>query len=237
MSALGIATQPLRLLAAPSHTLEELAGNPRWLSALLITSICNLLLAWFSFTQFGGPADPIYDEQLSEMQVDRVLRVSAVLRYAAIAIAPAVTMVLWFFGAFVLWLIAQVAGGLVRFPYVFSVMANASMVNILSRTLVVVLLWIRIQQGDGLAAAADIRLGGDLLIGDYPVHSFVRSVLGGINPFSVWFHGLLLLGLAKTEWFSWSRSAATVVVYWLFTMLFIASVVSIVDGFTGELGS
>jgi hypothetical protein len=65
----------------------------------------------------------------------------------------------------------------------------------------------------------DIRLGADLLVRD-EVHPALKILLANLNPFTVWYYGILATGVGTVCTFSRSRSAWVVGTVWTICIVF-----------------
>ena len=68
-----------------------------------------------------------------------------------------------------------------------------------------------------------IRLGLDLLV-EGELHPSLRVLLAGLNPFSLWYYGLLILGIKTVEQADWERAAGVVSIFWMLSVAFGAGV-------------
>ncbi len=222
-----IALSSLRRLTwmiwSPSRTFAEISENPTWLGVYLAISLGSAFVAWLSAPVFQKISLLALPEALSDSQIERISWINQIVRYASTATAFLVTLLSWFVSSFLLWLIVQIFEGLASFKAIFSVVAHSSVVTLISGATVITVLLIEVQDNEIEAQDLEIRMGLDLFL-DEQAHPALMVVLANLNPFNLWYYGLLSLGIRTICKFNWLRSVGVVVLFWVLCMAFGAGI-------------
>ena len=218
------------MIWSPSRTFDEIHEKPAWLGAYLAISLGTALIAWVSVPVFQNISLLALSESLSEEQLGRISWINHIVRYTSTAGTFLVTLVYWFISAFLLWLIVQVYEGLAGFKAIFAVVAHASVASLISGILIAILVLVKVQNNVIELQDLEIKLGLDLFW-EGEVHPVLKVVLVNLNPFNLWYYGLLTLGIGTVCRFSWVRSAGVVSLFWVLCMAFGAGIAWVLSAF------
>jgi hypothetical protein len=188
----------VRVMFSPTGVFEEQREKPTWVLPWLIISVIlvaiGLVMAPYqrhamelAVQARGGPAPPE-----SALMIGRVFAIVGV---------PIFLLLAGLISAFMMWVVLLATGGQVRFKGLFSVAIFASVVAVVQAILTSVAL--RMRGGpETVTSLADMRvsLGLDLLLSsESTISGFLRGLLGGIGPISIWGLAITAIGVATLE--------------------------------------
>lgn len=218
---------PLRRLTwmiwSPSRAFDELYEKPTWLGAYLTISLGTAFIAWISIPVLQDLSLLALSESFSEGQLGRISWINQIIRYASIPGVFLATLVIWFISAFLLWLIIQVFEGMIGFKAIFAIVAHASVISFISGILAAIIVIVKLQNNVIGLQDIEIKLGLDLFW-EGEVHPTLNVILVNLNPFNLWYYGLLILGIGTVCRFNWVRSATVVGLFWALSMTFGAGI-------------
>jgi len=188
----------LRVMFSPTAVFEEQREKPTWVLPWLIISVMmvaiGLVMAPYqrhamelAVQARGGQAPPE-----SAMMIGRVFSIVGV---------PIFLLLAGLVSAFVMWVVLLATGAQVRFKGLFSVAIFASVVGVVQAVLSSVALRMR-GPPESVTSIADMRvsLGLDLLLSsESTISGFLRGLLGGIGPISIWGLAITAIGVATLE--------------------------------------
>lgn len=180
----------IRAMFSPGAVFEELRPKPRvlwpWLAVTVLFGVTSFLLGPFQMQvqraamEARGQTMPATAEQMG--------------RIIGIVSMPIVVIALASIGALILWVTVSVTGGEARFKQALSI--NLHSWGPLCIMQLVTWFILRGRGVESIRGPADmmVPLGLDLLL---PAESvgFVRGVMNGINPFSIWGTVIVAVGL------------------------------------------
>ncbi|MBI2952452.1 YIP1 family protein [bacterium] len=219
MSVFVTARRLVRTIWAPSQAFEEVREGPACLGPFLVVGLGAAAIACVTLPVFERLFLLSLSEPLSPDRLERLARAHRLMRHLSIAGAFLGTLLSGLVSAFLIWLIVQVFEGTAGFKAILSVVFHASVVSLISGTLVSALMLVKAQGGAAGPEDLDIRLGADLLVRGDP-HPALKALLAGLNPFSLWYYGLLTAGVRVTCGLSRSRSAWVVGAFWAICVAF-----------------
>ena len=219
------------MIWSPSRTFQALQENPTWLGPFLIIGLGTAVTTWLTVPVFQKMSIDAVSQSWSAEQVQRMLHISQVARYASTAGTLPLTLVFWFITALLIWLIVQVFEGLPSFKTIFAVVAHANVASLLSGILITALMLIKLQGHVGSPQDLEVRLGLDLFW-QGGIHPALRVVLASFNPFSLWYFGLLILGTAKVCRFNWLRASGVIGTFWTLNLAFGAGLAWVISSLT-----
>lgn len=215
---------------SPSRTFHALQENPSWLGAFLAISLGTVATTWLTVPIFQELSLTFLSPSLPIDQLERIMRINQIARYLATAGAFLITLLYWFISTLLLWLIVQVFEGLAPFRTIFAVVAHANVVSLFSGVLVTALILVKWQMLQGRAVGPqdlEIKLGLDLFW-EGELHPSLRVLLMSLNPFNLWYYGLLILGIRTVDQLDWPRAAGVIGVFWTFWVAFGAGIAWVV---------
>ncbi len=220
-----------RTVWTPSRVFEEIGDRPTWLGAFLIVGLGSAAIVWIALPIAQKGFLISLAESLSSEQLERITQTHRTIRYVYTGGAVLGTLVFWFLSAFLIWLLVQVFEGRSGFRAIFSVVSHGSVVSLISGILVLVLVLVKAQREGIDPQSLEVRLGADLLV-EGTVHPSLKLLLANLNPFSLWYYGLLTVGVATVSGFSRVRSMGVVGVFWMLSMAFGAGTAWVASVFT-----
>ena len=227
----------VRLLGAtiwsPSQAFDEIGSNQVWLLPYLVVSVGSATITWISLPILQDASLLSMTDLLSSQQEERLSWIHQVVRYGSVVGTFLTTLISWFLSAFILWLLVQVFEGLPSFKVIFSVVAHANVISLLSGMFVLVLLLNRAHQGYSDPRDLDIAIGLDLFLKS-EVDPAWRVISASLNPFNLWYYGLLAIGVERVCRLGMAKSAGIVGLFWL-TSLLLGAGLALVASSVGSL--
>lgn len=212
----------VEILARPRRCLIHLREASPWLSALLAVTLSAVAVAGLAspFAEKGLrlAMEERFPEASAAVMVEQATSVGPWLAVAGeLVVAPLRIVV----QALFIWGLMLAFGGHGTFREAFSVTVHLNIVSQLHAW--AGLLWLMMRGVEAIESVADASatLGLDMVArSDVP---WLDALLGGVNPFSVWF--VALLGAAAVIVFGIRRSSGVVVgtAYWLITVALAAA--------------
>ncbi len=219
------------MIWSPLRAFGEIRERPTWLCAFLVVSFGTSAIAWMTLPVFQKAFLPSLSESLSSDQLEQVTQMHRTMRYVYAGGAVLGTLVFWFVSAFLIWLLVQVFEGRSGFAAIFSVVSHGSVVSLISAVLVAALVLLKAQKGEIDLQDLEISLGADLFV-EGIVHPSLKVLLTSLNPFNLWYYGLLTIGIATVSDCSRARSAGVVGTFWGLSMAFGAGIAWVASVFT-----
>ena len=216
---------------SPARAFHALREKPTWLGAFLVIGLGSSGLTWLTVPTVQRIAMSALSPSLAAPQIQQLVHINHLAHWAATVAAFLSTPVSWFISAFLLWLMAQVFDGLPSFKCIFAVVAHANLVSLISGCLVAVLLLLKSHGDAPDLQDLDIRLGLDLF---WPgeLHPAQRVALASLNPFNLWYYGLLVVGTAAACRFSAFRATGVIGSFWALNLAFGAGFAWVVGSLT-----
>ena len=219
---------------SPSRTFQALRDRPAWHGAFLLIGLGTAATTWLTVPIFQEISLAATSQSLSTDQLEQAARINRIAHAVATLGTFLTTLAYWFVSALLIWLILQVFAGLTPFRTVFAVVAHANVVSLVSSLLVTALILVKLHCLHGGPIEPHdlmIRLGLDLLVEGEP-HPSLKVLLASLNPFSLWYYGLLVLGVGTVARADWPRATGVVVVFWVLCMAFGAGIAWIAGALT-----
>ena len=205
----------LRVMFSPTEVFEEQREKPAWVLPWLIISVMLVAI---------GLVMAPYQERAMELAIaargGQAVPESAraIGKVTAMVGAPIFLLLAGLVSAFVMWVVLLATGAQVRFKGLFSVAIFASVMGVVQAVLTSVAL--RMRGGpESVTSLADMRvsLGLDLLLSsESTISGFLRGLLGGIGPISIWGLAITAIGVATLEkqpkGAAWTAATASFVV-------------------------
>jgi hypothetical protein len=188
----------LRVMFSPTGVFEEQREKPTWVLPWLIISVMLIAI---------GLVMAPYQRHAMELAVQarggQAVPQSALMigKVFAIVGVPIFLLVAGLVSAFMMWVVLLATGGQVRFKGLFSVAIFASVLGVVQAVLTSVALRMR-GPPESVTSLADMRvsLGLDLLLPpESTIAGFLRGLLGGIGPISIWGLAITAIGVATLE--------------------------------------
>ena len=211
---------------SPSRAFLALRDRPTWLGAFLVIGLGTAATTWLTVPIFQEISLAAASPPLSPDQLERVTRINRITHVAATAGTALVALAYWFASALLIWLILQVFAGIAPLRTIFALVAHTHVVSLVSGLLVTSLILVKLHRLEGGPVDPQdvtIRLGLDLFV-EGELHPSLRVLLAGLNPFTLWYYGLLTLGIRTLDEVDWRRAAGVVTVFWILSVAFGASV-------------
>ena len=218
---------------SPSRAFQALRDRPTWHGAFLVIGLGTAATTWLTVPIFQELSLAAVSPSLSTDQLEYAARISRLAHAGATAGAFLTTLAYWFVSALLIWLILQVFAGLAPLRTVFAVVAHANVVSLICSLLVTALVLVKLHRLEGgLDDPQDlmIRLGLDLLV-EGELHPSLRVLLAGLNPFTLWYYSLLILGIRTVGQVDWRHAAGAVSIFWILCVAFGVGVACIAGGF------
>jgi hypothetical protein len=219
----------VRVLYEPKAVYNRLSERPRVLVPLLA-----LIVLWIAIQVLLLPfARPIIENAMRTAMEQRgappdrmpntsmILAISIVTQAIGFALIAAV-------GGLLLWMFTAISGADSKFGTLFSVSLYGTVPFILQSLVAVLVLMVRGSQN--ITSPADLQpaLGLDLLA---PASKgFMRVLLGGVNPFSIWGIWLTALGVSITSKTSMGAGWFAAIGKWAVILLIVAALASLQPG-------
>ena len=221
MNAVHCLQRLIWIIWSPSRTFQALRENPSWLGAFLVIGLGTAITTWLTVPGFQKLSMLALPPSLTAAQLQRVVHLNEFAQYVSTVAAPVLTLVMWFISALLIWLIVQIFEGLPAFKTIFAVVAYANVISLLSGILITGLILVKLQGHISDPQDLEIRLGLDLFF-EQEIHPALRVVLANLNPFNLWYYGLLIMGAATVCGFSFARAAGAIGSFWTLTLAFSA---------------
>jgi Yip1 domain len=220
-----------RMFYNPRRAAAEIRESPNWVFPLLTTAVLTFLVAvvLFSRPEWQQVLQKNLDANASRLgQLDKV-RALALLKVfgwvGAVCVAVIGNLVL----AVLLWGAAVLMEGQVTFPAVFSLQLHAQMVTRLQEVCAAGLL---LRGGVVDPAAGDVTLPSSLAyyLPSEGVAPALRSLASAVDLFSLWYWGLVILGLAVVARMPKARVLVPAAVFWALGVVLKAAIFSLARG-------
>jgi hypothetical protein len=199
---------------APSRGIEAVARHAPLLLPVVLFSVSAFVINWASMPFAEHVARLSMPDNLDPARAEQVLSLTHRISLVSTVFSPVSMLVKWVVLAGLLYLVAILANGRMRFRQAYSLVAFASIALVAewSTGLVVMLL----KGLENVRAPLDLvpALGLTLVFRDVGLGWF--TLLNSINLFQVWFVILLVLGIASINGFSRWKSGWVVASVWLF---------------------
>jgi len=220
-----------RVFYAPRRAAGEIRDSPNWVFPLLLSVFLSLLLSVAVFSRpewqealrkalSGAP------KTLGELERVQLLQAMRIMAYGAVIAAVVVGNL---FLALLLWGTAVLLEGRTKFQNVFSLQLHAQLVTVLPQALGLGILLAR--SGNGLEGAGDLLpFSLAQLLPAQGVAPLLRAFASAVDLFSLWYWGLVLLGLPIVAGLPRRKILAPVVVLWIVGILVRAAALSLATG-------
>ena len=220
-----------RVFYAPRRAAGEIRDSPNWVFPLLLSVFLSLLLSVAVFSRpewqealrkalSGAP------KTLGELERVQLLQAMRIMAYGAVIAAVVVGNL---FLALLLWGTAVLLEGRTKFQNVFSLQLHAQLVTVLPQALGLGILLAR--SGNGLEGAGDLLpFSLAQLLPAQGVAPLLRAFASAVDLFSLWYWGLVLLGLPIVAGLPRRKILAPVVVLWIVGILVRAATLSLATG-------
>ena len=220
-----------RVFYAPRHAAGEIRDRPNWVFPLLLSVFFSLLLSvavfsrpeWQEALQKALAAAP---KTLGELERVQLLKTMRVMAYGAVVVAVVVGNL---FLALLLWGTAVLLEGRTKFLAVFSLQLHAQMVTVLPQALGLGILLVR--RGGSLEGADDpLPFSLAYFLPAQGVAPLLRAFASAVDLFSLWYWGLVLLGLPIVAGLPRRKLLVPVVILWIIGVLVRAATLSLATG-------
>jgi len=220
-----------RVFYAPRRAAGEIRDRPNWVFPLLLSVFFSLLLSvavfsrpeWQEALQKALSGAP---KTLGELERVQLLKAMRIMAYGAVVAAVVVGNL---FLALLLWGIAVLLEGRTKFLTVFSLQLHAQMVTVLPQALGLGILLAR--RGNGPEGAGDpLPFNLAYLLPAQGVAPLLRAFASAVDLFSLWYWGLVLLGLPIVAGLSRRKLLVPVMVLWIVGILVRAATLSLAVG-------
>lgn len=220
----------VRVLYEPKPVFDRVTERPRVLAPLL-----SLIALWVAFQLLLLPyARPIIEAAMRTAMErrgaspDQMPAMGSTVVVITIVSQVVVFALLAAIGGLLLWVLGAISGADAKFGTLFSVSLYGTMPFILQQFVTVIVLMVRGPQNITNPMDLQPALGLDLLA---PASKgFMRVLLAGVNPFSIW--GVWLTGLGVSITSKTSRGAGLFVAIgkWVVILLILAALASLAPG-------
>lgn len=194
----GLLTRFIGIITSPKDTFASVVAAPKWFGMLALTTVIVAFFTTLPMTTEAGRQAAI-DQQVQQMQsfgrpVDdeayaRLEKMSTVMPYITGASVLVMTPIFGLIIAGILFAVFNAAlGGEASFKQVFSVLAHAGAISVLSAVFSGTMNYFRGSVG------SVANLGA--LLPMLPERSFASNLLGAIDVFLIWYVVVLAMGLA-----------------------------------------
>jgi len=190
LGSLGIITSPFR-------TLGELATAPRWQAQFVALCMCTIG-ASLAIRPFTRKATLLHLQSLlSDDELERAL--DYVDQWFCVGLILAPLLLLAKFGclAVIIRTTGAMLGLAAEFRKIFTVVVWSSTAVVLEGVFICSILWIRGLESVQTTDDLEVPLGLNLIVPN--ADPIVFDLLGSLNPFDLWFVGLLALGIAQVH--------------------------------------
>lgn len=220
-----------RVFYAPRRAAGEIRDSPNWVFPLLLSVFLSLLLSvavfsrpeWQEALQKALSGAP---KTLGELERVQLLQAMRIMAYGAVIAAVVVGNL---FLALLLWGTAVLLEGRAKFQNVFSLQLHAQLVTVLPQALGLGILLAR--SGNGPEGAGDLLpFSLAQLLPAQGVAPLLRAFASAVDLFSLWYWGLVLLGLPIVAGLPRRKLLAPVVVLWIVGILVRAATLSLATG-------
>ena len=220
-----------RVFYAPRHAAGEIRDRPNWVFPLLLSVFFSLLLStavfsrpeWQEALQKALAGAP---KALGELERVQLLKTMRVMAYGAVVVAVVVGNL---FLALLLWGTAVLLEGRTKFLTVFSLQLHAQMVTVLPQALGLGILLAR--RGNSLEGAGDpLPFSLAYFLPPQGGAPLLRALAASVDLFSLWYWGLVLLGLPIVAGLPRRKLLVPVLVLWIVGVLVRAATLSLAIG-------
>jgi len=220
-----------RIFYAPGRAAGEIRDSPNWVFPLLLSVFFSLLLSvavfsrpeWQEALQKALSGAP---KTLGELERVQLLKAMRIMAYGAVVAAVVVGNL---FLALLLWGTAALLEGRTKFLNVFSLQLHAQMVTVLPQALGLGILLAR--GGNGPEGAVDpLPFNLAYLLPAQGVAPLLRAFASAVDLFSLWYWGLVLLGLPIVAGLSRRKLLVPVMFLWIVGVLVRAATLSLAVG-------
>ncbi len=220
-----------RVFYAPARAAGEIRDSPNWVFPLLLSILLSLLLSvavfsrpeWQETLQKALSGAP---KTLGELERLQLLKAMQVMAYGAVAVAVVAGNL---FLALLFWGTVALLEGRTKFLNVFSLQLHAQMVTVLPQALGLGILLA--QGGKGLEGAGDpFPFSLAYFLPAQGVAPLLRAFASSADLFSLWYWGLILLGLPVLAGLPRGKLLVPVAVLWLAGILVRVATLSMATG-------
>ncbi len=216
----------VNVLFSPTTTFEAIRRRPTWLVALVILVVLGLAGAYLVTGKMDIEEvvrESVADSgrQLSEDQLEQAIALQEkLLPVFAIAGPLVIFPVACLLMALLFWVALRLLGGEMTYQTSFSTTVHGLMPNAVSS-----LLTLPVVMSRGALSYEEVRSGSVLasnlgFFASEETSTAVRTLLAGIDVFTIWALILLIIGLAVTAGVSRAKAAAVVIGLWAVYLLF-----------------
>ncbi|GEM_PF-2849140 len=205
-SAVNTTYKLFRMIYSPTRAFLDLLERPQWFVAFLVISLAQSIPMLVPLFRHGIRSFS-YDNPTLWLQLSPALLI------------PVSTLISWTIVAFslhqlVILTCPEVAS--LRFKNVFSIVAHSNIVLLLSSVLSLLLGFLLWLSNAAPTIHAIPLVGVDKLLQNFSLDPLLLSLFQKINIFTVWYLGLLIIGLSIHAGIPKTKSAALTIVVWLF---------------------
>lgn len=216
----------VNVLFSPTQTFEAIRQRPTWLVALVILVLLGLVGSYLVTGKLDVEEvvrDSIADSgrQLSEDQLEQAIALQEkLLPVFAIAGPLVIFPVACLLMALLFWVTLKLVGGEFSYKSSFATTVHGLMPNAISS-----LLTIPVAMSRGALSYEEVRSGSLLasnlaFFASEDTGNAMRTLLAGIDLFTIWSVILLVVGLAVAAGVSRAKAAAVVSSLWVVYLLF-----------------
>lgn len=186
------------VIPTPTAVFEELNESPRWRLAFLFTLISYVTTGWFMVPVIMEPLQRIYTESFGESGANAAI--SYVMKYTLILqvlVTPISSIIKWFVIAvsiyIIVFMLKKNKSGF--FKKYFATVAYGETIFILMSLFTLLIIYAKGINTIESSGDYQIFKGLNVLLSDNNSSSTLASILGNINPFSIWYILTISIGI------------------------------------------
>lgn len=209
------------IIISPSVAFSALKGQPRWVFAATVISLCSVVLAVLLIPYSLQIVARMLSDQMDRQSIQRLFDGMRSFSIIGALATPVMLMVKWLIVSAVFFSLAILFDAAhVRFRPMFSAIVHAEMIQLLMGLVNLAILAAR--GADSIRNLSDLCMVPGLLTlmqtGNLTQSSI--TLFANFNLFTVWYLMVLSIGLSTLTGFQRWKAGILVVVVWMFTVGF-----------------
>ncbi len=178
------------VIATPADVYRAIQMSPRWRMPMMFLITTSLILGWLMIPAALEPMRKIfassYGEGVATGVIERVMKVIAVTQLVA---DPVLKVIRWVVLSIALYFLSKLIldAGSLKFKEIFSIVAYTEIIFILMSVITTLIIYYRGVQAIETPADLNFFRGLDYFLAGRGSPPPLLTLLGGINPFSLWY--------------------------------------------------
>lgn len=203
----------IKLLIDPPNVCLDIKQNPRWIQAFILISVLGILAGALTLP-FSMQLAAAKMGVIPAGQTERVKDMSQMFGYVGLVFVPIALLIKWAVMGFFLYLLGFLFRSEMKFKPIFSLLAHANIILIVSSLVNILILFIK--GPESVQHPLDLNVIGLHILFDFEsMNHSLYYFFSLINVFEIWYLVVLFMGLELIFELDRAKSAAIIGVYWL----------------------